>query len=77
MRIVSQDKISDFDYENHGIFINSNNEVYSRNINLGTYATKERALEVMAEIRDTWVRETDNETAIYYEMPKRAGGQIE
>jgi len=86
MRIVSQSKAADINYERYDI------EVYENTIEahgnrkdnwhqLGTYPTKERALEVMAEIRRLYKdymadkfnycdKSTNLPVDVYYEMPK-------
>jgi hypothetical protein len=63
MRIVSQDKCTDVDYNNNHLYVTENEDVFrdnhdtftieSREDILGVYKTKERALEVMDEINAT------------------------
>ena len=56
MRIISQDKESDYSYDNSNIFV-VDNDIHIRSAvlctseRIGTYSTKEKALKVMKMIR--------------------------
>ena len=80
MRIVSQDKTRDLNYGNVCITLVENNIHASSPLFcavIGNYKTEERALTVMAEIRDTWrtecylgVYDIGHMNNVVYEMPK-------
>jgi hypothetical protein len=55
MRIVSQDRCTDIDYSHNHLYLcdeDGETTIESREDILGSYNTKERALEVMKEIRE-------------------------
>lgn len=71
MRIISQNRNVDIPYDEIILYINEWDDVYAvraRHVNvdwtLGTYPTKERAIEVMAEIREAHCEAED-----CYHMP--------
>jgi hypothetical protein len=83
MRIVSQDKEVDINYDNYMILYDEEYEGVGirpvldelSTITIGYYKSKERALQVMAEIREAaesweWRDKPSNTGRYFYEMPK-------
>jgi hypothetical protein len=75
MRIVSQEG-RDFNYDNYDvypilekIFFQAPAKTYDE-VMIGEYRTPERALQVMAEIREQYKCEKAESYGIVYEMPK-------
>ena len=60
MRLVSQDKETDIQYERASLYINEGNEVAAmcngETWLMGTYETHKRAREVMREVRDVYYK---------------------
>ena len=77
MRIVSQDKMTDINYNDYSI-CNVGNGIIAKppvqpnaSIFLGEYRTKVKTSMVMAEIRETWKKEIRiYYSSIVYEMPE-------
>ena len=76
MRIVNQNKEIDINYDDVHVFVNDDKIIVSdftdreEGVNFGKYKTKKRALNVMAEIRKAWIRESIVEENTVFEMPK-------
>jgi hypothetical protein len=86
MRIVSQDGFNDIPYSNTRleyktklfrsvnitIADKSSHEIFGGTMFLGNYKTKDRALEVMSDIRTRYeqIVDEDYNTRLYFYMPK-------